>query len=88
MSQPVSSPNSFTDLVSALHTPAATKPQGGNVVRNLQVPRMELTPLRSGTDRPKEPQVIVHRDGDVITGIEFQCPCGCSKTVSFSYEGE
>ncbi len=33
-----------------------------------------------------QPTVIMHRDGDTITAIEFICACGASTLVSLEYD--
>jgi hypothetical protein len=30
--------------------------------------------------------VVLHREGDVVTGAEFMCQCGRRATLSFEYE--
>jgi hypothetical protein len=37
---------------------------------------------------PIEPTVLVHREGNTVTGIEFCCVCGNSAAVQLDYGGE
>ena len=35
-----------------------------------------------------EPQIVVHRDGENITRIEYLCSCGRKSEISFEYDAE
>lgn len=35
-----------------------------------------------------EPQIIVHRKGNIVESLEFRCTCGKSTIVHLQYDGE
>ena len=56
----------------------------GNVIKAslVSVRRADsVSPMEDG-----EPDVLVHRDGDRITKIEFTCRCGRTSMVEFDYD--
>jgi hypothetical protein len=68
----------------------APRSSQGNILKDINYQRLELGQLQPSSPHSSsgEPKVIVHRSGDLIESIEFICTCGCSKSVSFNYEGE
>lgn len=68
----------------------APRSSQGNILKGINYQRLEFGPLQPSSPHSSsdEPKVIVHRSGDLIESIEFICTCGCSKSVSFNYEGE
>lgn len=85
-----SSTEQFTPFTPAPITKDTPRSTQGNILKDLNFQRLELGQIHAATPNssPGEPKVIVHRSGEIIERIEFICSCGCSKSVSFNYEGE
>lgn len=85
-----SSTDSFTQFSERPAVTDAPRRHTGNVLKEGTFQRLELDTLNASVvvSSSGEPRVIVNRSGDMLESIEFICTCGCSKTVSFDYEGE
>lgn len=79
----------FVPLVSREPQPSGANPIGRrNIIKAHEVTlRGTVVVERAGTS-PSEPTVLVHREGDAITAIEFRCACGNSAAVRLDYGGE
>lgn len=40
------------------------------------------------TENDDEPKIILHRKGNTVEAIEFQCPCGKRTLVHLIYDGD
>jgi hypothetical protein len=85
-----SSTDQFTAFVPVPLVKDAPRSSQGNILKDINFQRLELGQLQPTSPRSSagEPKVIVNRSGDLIESIEFICTCGCTKSVSFNYEGE
>ncbi len=85
-----SSTDSFTQFSERPAVKDAPRRHTGNILKEGNFQRLELDTLNASVivSSSGEPRVIVNRSGDMIESIEFICTCGCSKTVSFDFEGE
>ena len=85
-----SSTDQFTEFSASPVVKNAPRSIQGNILKDVNYQRHELNQLQPSSRRTSvnEPKVIVKRSGDFIESIEFICSCGCTKTVSFNYEGE
>ncbi len=84
------STDQFTAFTPSLIMKDAPRSVQGNILKDKNYQRLQLNQLQPVSPRSHtgEPKVIVNRSGDFIESIEFICTCGCTKTVSFNYEGE
>ena len=85
----------FSPLGSPVERPTPVPSTRGNIIKSNSrpqsnedhgdpVPGTESTPVPESHD----PQIIVHRDGENITRIEYLCPCGRKSEISFEDDGE
>ncbi len=50
-----------------------------------QLPQQEQSPTE---DNLHTPDIKIHRNGDIVQAIEFQCTCGKSAIVYLKYDGD
>ena len=82
---PVQGPG-FTDLAEFRTLDAQPSAARGNIIKAHRVciaGKQKIGIIESGNDQPT---VLVHKDGDVVTGAEFLCTCGRRATIEFEYD--
>ena len=59
-----------------------------NVVKRAQVVRKGIEEVGLEERSAEDPMVYVQRDGDRVTGVDFQCKCGRSASLRLEYDEE
>lgn len=79
----------FVSLISQESHSCVAKPLcHRNIIKAREVTLSGAVVVEHVGASPSEPTVLVHREGDTVTGIEFCCVCGKSAAVRFDYGGE
>jgi hypothetical protein len=78
----------FTDLLAYSKVDMGRSSSAQNVIKSSHVVKngVQQVSLPSGDD--DEPTLLIHRDGDQIISVEFQCKCGRSTSVRLEYDEE
>jgi len=81
----------FTELAE-FQMGATKEPERAMVTRNVlkrnQVIRKGVEEVGMGEENSDDPLVFVQRDGDKVTGVDFQCKCGRSASLRLEYDEE
>lgn len=81
----------FTDLAE-FHFGAAKAPEmpnsKHNVLKRCQVVRKGIEEVGLGEESPDDPLVLVQREDDRVTGVDFRCICGRSASLRLEYDEE
>ncbi len=59
-----------------------------NVVKRAQVVRKGIEEVGLEERSAEDPMIYVQRDGDRVTGVDFQCKCGRSASLRLEYDEE
>lgn len=79
----------FIPLISQeSHQSVPQPPPGKNLLKGHEVVLSGTVMVEHEDTSPSEPTVLLHRDGDLVTSIEFCCVCGRNATVQLEYGGE
>lgn len=78
----------FTDLAAytKINTPGIRS--GDNVIKRVHVVHSGVEEIHRDTDNHTSPDIVVHRDGDVVVAIDFVCKCGHSASIRLEYDEE
>ena len=76
----------FFDLRGQNHAINVLSGKKGNIVKNQSVQETEAPPVSEESQKSEEPRVIIHRNDNIVTGIEFICTCGQRSEIRFEYE--
>jgi hypothetical protein len=60
----------------------------GNIIKNTQVVAGGTRAIELHEGEDDQPSVVIHRDHDRVSRIEFLCSCGRGTSVSIEYDGE
>ena len=75
----------FTDLVNYTCVGVAGA-KNGNLIKSKHISCSGTKTIDVSHAASNQPTVIMHRDGDTVTAIEFVCTCGASTLVSLEYD--
>ncbi len=59
-----------------------------NVVKASHIVNRGAQELHTVENDPGQPDIVVHREGNKVISLDFQCKCGCSAAVRFEYDEE
>ena len=59
-----------------------------NVIKRSQVVARGIQEVGLGEADGEDPLVLVQRDGDRVTGVDFLCKCGRSAKLKLEYDEE
>jgi hypothetical protein len=79
----------FTPLT--LHTARAQSQvasHGRAVLKSRQVQNAGVVVIEPGDHESRTPTVLVHREGEKVTEVEFCCTCGAHSVVQLVYDQE
>jgi hypothetical protein len=88
MSKRGASEEEFTDLASYQKVNMPGVRSDANVIKRVHVVHSGVEEIHRDSDGHASPDVVVHRDGDVIVGIDFVCKCGHSASIRLEYDEE
>jgi hypothetical protein len=57
-----------------------------NVIKSRQVVRKGVQEVGLNETNQEDPLLLVERDGDRVTGVEFLCKCGRSASLKLEYD--
>lgn len=83
-----SNSNDFTDLAEFKKIGMAHLRAENNVIKSVHVVQTGVEEVHRDTTDQCAPDVIVHRNGDVVVSIDFICKCGHSASIRLAYDEE
>jgi hypothetical protein len=78
----------FTDLASYKKVNMPGIRSDDNVIKRVHVVHSGVEEIHRDIDSHGSPDIVVHRNGDVVVGIDFICKCGHSASVQLEYDEE
>jgi hypothetical protein len=78
----------FLDLAVAQNLGKKKTAIRGNVIKSHQAVTVGIKQIESIEADPDQPKVFVHKTGEEIQKVEFQCTCGKTASLTFTYEDE
>ena len=78
----------FTDLAAYKKVSMPGVRSDDNVIKRVHVVHSGVEEIHRDTQEEGSPDIVVHRDGDVVVGIDFVCKCGHSAGIRFAYDEE
>ena len=88
MMNPESNDQQFTDLLAYNKVDMGRSRSAQNVIKSGHVVKNGVQQVSLPSGDADEPTLLIHRDGDQIVSIEFQCKCGRSTSVRLEYDEE
>lgn len=88
MSKRGTSEEDFTDLASYKKVKMPGIRSDDNVIKSVHVVHSGVEEIHRDTEHHGSPDVVVHRDGDIVVGIDFVCKCGHSASIRLEYDEE
>ncbi len=78
----------FTDLAAykKVNTPGIRSDD--NVIKRVHVIHSGVEEIHRDDVDHASPDIVVHRDGDIVTSIDFVCKCGHSASIRLVYDEE
>jgi hypothetical protein len=58
------------------------------VLKSRQVQDAGVVAIEPGDHESRTPTVLVHREGETVTAVEFCCTCGACSVVQLVYDQE
>jgi hypothetical protein len=77
----------FSDLSAKKHLASRSFINHGNVMKYSPEDSPQVQPEAEQQSKKGEPEIIIHREEEMVTRIEFICPCGQHTEVHFDYDG-
>ena len=81
------SAHGFSDFAEFQTMTARRTTAQGNVIKAASLKVGGRKMIGAG-DSPSSPKVLVHKRGDAVESVEFQCVCGRHASLHFESEGE
>ena len=78
----------FTDLLAYNKVDMGRSNSAQNVIKSSHVVKKGVQQVSLSTGDSDEPALLIHRDGDQIISVEFQCKCGRSTSMRLEYDEE
>jgi hypothetical protein len=78
----------FTDLLAYNKVDMGRSNSAQNVIKSDHVVKNGVQQVSLPTGDSDEPTLLIHREGDQIVSVEFQCKCGRSASVRLEYDEE
>ena len=78
----------FTDLSSFESIRVQRNRQTGNVIKGSHVVSIGTHAIELHEGADDHPSVVVHRHGDRVDRIEFDCPCGRGSSIRLEYDDD
>jgi hypothetical protein len=75
----------FTDLIN-YNCVGVADAKIGRLIKSRHVSCVGTKNIDVSHAATNQPTVVMHRDGDTVTAIEFVCSCGASTLVSLEYD--
>ena len=88
MAEKEAAADDFTDLAAFKKVGMAQMRAENNVIKSVHVVHSGVEEIHRDTADQSSPDVVVHREGDVIVSIDFVCKCGHSASVKLAYDKE
>ena len=86
--QDVSQGDDFTDLAAYKKVSMPGVRSDDNVIKSVLVVHSGVEEIHRDTEEAGTPDIVVHRDGEIVVGIDFVCKCGHSAGIRFAYDEE
>jgi hypothetical protein len=78
----------FTDLAAYKKVSMPGIRSDDNVIKRVHVVHSGVEEIHRDSEEGGAPDIVVHRDGDVVIGIDFVCKCGHSASIRLAYDEE
>jgi hypothetical protein len=78
----------FIDLLAYNKVDMGRSHSGQNVIKSSHVVKNGIQEVSLPTTDSDEPTLLIHREGDQIVSVQFQCKCGRSTSVRLVYDEE
>ena len=78
----------FTDLSAYQRVKMPGIRSDDNVIKRVHVVHSGVEEIHRDTDDQGAPDIVVHREGDVVVAIDFVCKCGHSASIRLAYDEE
>jgi hypothetical protein len=78
----------FTDLLAYNKVDMGRSHSAQNVIKSSHVVNNGVQQVSIPSGNSDEPTLLIHRDGERIISVEFQCKCGRSTSVRLEYDEE
>ena len=78
----------FTDLASYKKVNLPGIRSDDNVIKHVHVVHGGVEEIHRDSDESGSPDIVVHREGDVVVSIDFVCKCGNSTSIRLTYDEE
>ena len=78
----------FTDLAAYQRVKMPGIRSDDNVIKRVHVVHSGVEEIHRDTDDQGAPDIVVHREGDVVVAIDFVCKCGHSASIRLAYDEE
>ncbi len=89
MLTPPDDTNGFRDLGSIDRAHVVTGMTRGNIIRQTSIAHTPKDdPAAAEPSHSHAPEVVIHRNGELIESIEFICTCGQHAVVNLEYDDE
>jgi hypothetical protein len=81
-------PGPFIDFASFKNVTVTKKGKSGSVLKAGTVEAGSARKIEVEATGADEPEIILHRDGDVIEKVEVVCTCGRHTEIRLEYDGD
>jgi hypothetical protein len=86
--QEIAQGDDFTDLAAYKKVSMPGIRSDANVIKRVHVVHSGVEEIHRDAHEEGTPDIVVHRDGDVVVGIDFVCKCGHSASIRLAYDEE
>lgn len=76
----------FKDLGEIIKITHSKKICRGNVIKSSFIKLNGSKSIQVNPGNNDEPTIIIHKDGDSIESVEFECKCGRTSRLAFEYD--
>ncbi len=80
--------SSFIDFASFQNVQVTKSGRKGSVLKADSVDSGSIRKIEIEASEPGQPEIILHRNGEIIESVEIVCVCGRHSEIRLEYDGD